>query len=273
MNGEFEPAIVKVTITGLKEEKRLIRNRYWERPDQFVMNKEEYLKNFPYDEYDNETDYISWAKENKAFERSDSVKSDGQWAIVNGRFVPGWYMVEITTKDKNDEDVRDVKYIELIDEKSNQLAYPKYLWTQSKAGANEPGEKDIVKLGTAADNLFVVQQLDKSGLVYSFTNLNNEKKNFEFNTTEADRGGYGVSWMFVKHNRVYQYSHTINVSWANKDLKVEYATFRDKTLPGSEEKWKVKISGYKKEKVAAEMLASMYDASLDQFYPHQWFEP
>jgi len=273
MNGEFEPAMVKVTITGLKEERRLIRNRYWERPDQFVMSKEEYIKYFPYDEYDNETDYSSWVKESKIFERSDSVKTDGQWAIVNGKFSPGWYLIEINTKDKNGEDVKDVRYIELIDEKSNQLTQPKYLWTQSETDPLEPGEKDIVKLGTAADNLFIVQQLDRSSLTYSFTNLNNEKKNFEFNTTEADRGGYGVSWMFVKHNRVYQLSHTVNVSWANKDLTIEYATFRDKTLPGSEEKWKVKISGYKKEKVAAEMLASMYDASLDQFYYHQWFKP
>ncbi|MBK7291373.1 MAG: hypothetical protein IPI78_14680 [Chitinophagaceae bacterium] len=36
MNGEYEPAKVKVTITKLKEEKRLIRDRYWERPDQFA---------------------------------------------------------------------------------------------------------------------------------------------------------------------------------------------------------------------------------------------
>ncbi len=56
-------------------------------------------------------------------------------------------------------------------------------------------------------------------------------------------------------------------------MNIEYATFRDKTLPGSEEKWKVKISGYKNEKVAAEMLASMYDASLDQFKPHSWTKP
>src|SRR6185295_5987337 len=55
--------------------------------------------------------------------------------------------------------------------------------------------------------------------------------------------------------------------------KIEYGTYRDKTLPGSEEKWKLKISGYKNEKLAAEMLASMYDASLDQFYPHQWSKP
>ena len=56
-------------------------------------------------------------------------------------------------------------------------------------------------------------------------------------------------------------------------MTIEYATFRDKTLPGSEEKWKVKITGYKNEKVAAEMLASMYDASLDQFYPFSWNQP
>lgn len=61
--------------------------------------------------------------------------------------------------------------------------------------------------------------------------------------------------------------------WSNKELRITYETFRDKTLPGSEEKWKLKISGYKNEKVAAEMLASMYDASLDQFRPHSWSLP
>ena len=61
--------------------------------------------------------------------------------------------------------------------------------------------------------------------------------------------------------------------WSNKELKIDYATFRDKTLPGSNEKWTIKISGAKGDKVAAEMLASMYDASLDQFKLHQWIKP
>jgi hypothetical protein len=38
------------------------------------------------------------------------------------------------------------------------------------------------------------------------------------------------------------------VPYTNKELTIAYETFRDKTLPGSEEKWKVKISGYKGEK-------------------------
>ena len=222
MNGEFEPANVKVTITKLKEEKRLIRNRYWERPDQFVMSKEEYIKNFPYDEYDNETDVKSWEKGEVIFEKSDSVKASGEWRVASGKFATGFYVVEISTKDKNGEEVKDVKYLELYDEKNNQLGTQQYLWTEG-AKPIEAGEKTSVKIGTTAENLFVVQQMDKetSNLKpqttnYSFLKLNNEKKTFTFSATEEDRGGYGISWLFVKHNRVYQYNQTIIVAWTNK---------------------------------------------------------
>lgn len=280
MNGEFVPSAVKVTISKLKEEKRLIRDRYWERPDKFVMTKEEYIRNFPYDEYDNETDYKSWEKREAVFSKTDAVRETGQWTIGGNEFAPGFYVIEIEAKNKNGEEVKDIKYIELFDENSKQLNHPEYLWTGITKTTAEPGATAKVELGTSATSLFVVHQLDKQTGAeskgpgeYSFIKLNNEKKTFSFPVTEADRGGYGVGWMFVKHNRFYQLNQTISVPWTNKDLNIEYATFRDKTLPGSEEKWKVKISGYKNEKVAAEMLASMYDASLDQFVPHSWNKP
>ena len=278
MAGEFEPAKVNVSISKLKEEKRLIRKRYWERSDQFVMNKEEYIRNFPFDEYDNETDHETWIKEQQAYQNSDSIHEHSTFNIQHSTFTPGWYVIEISTKDKNGEEVKDVKYIQLVDEKNHQLSSPQYLWTQGSKQI-EPGEKTEIKIGTSADGLFVVQEIDKSNESqltshdYKFETLNNEKRSFAFTATEADRGGFGVNFFFVKHNRFYQYKDVINVPWTNKDLKIEYATFRDKTLPGSEEKWKVKIGGYKKELVASEILASMYDASLDQFKFHSWSEP
>ncbi|MEP6597377.1 MAG: alpha-2-macroglobulin family protein, partial [Ginsengibacter sp.] len=281
MNGEHAPSKVNVTIIKLKEEKRLIRDRFWSRPDQFVMTKQEYISYFPHDEYDNEANTESWEKEQQVFSRNDSTTENGEWLITNGKFSPGFYQIEIVTKDKNGEEVKDVQFIELYDEQSSQLNHPEYLWTSTKNETPEPGEKMSVKLGTAADDLFIVEELSKqpggndqqATTKYSFIKLNNEKKNFDYPATEADRGGFGVSYLFVKHNRFHQVQQTANVPWSNKDLKIEYTTFRDKTLPGSEEKWKVKISGFKKEKVAAEMLASMYDASLDQFYPHYWSQP
>ncbi|MGB6267941.1 MAG: alpha-2-macroglobulin family protein, partial [Olleya sp.] len=54
------------------------------------------------------------------------------------------------------------------------------------------------------------------------------------------------------------------------DLEIETLTFRDKLQPGTDETWSFKIKGTKGEKIASEFLASMYDASLDQFKPHNW---
>lgn len=278
VSGEFVPATVTVKLTPLKEEKRLIRKRYWDRPDQFVMTKEEYTRTFPFDEYDNETDNSSWEKEQVVFEKSDSTKENGEWKTEKGKWGPGFYEIEITTGDKNGEEVKDVKLVELTDEKNNQLTSPEFLWTDDNPVNVQPGGKAILSLGSSAADLFVIQQLEKSMASslehqYSLTSLNNEKKKFELPVTEADRGGFTVGWMFVKNNRVYQSARRIPVAWDNKDLVIEYGSYRDKTLPGSEEKWKIKISGSKKEKVSAEMLAGMYDASLDQFYQHQWEKP
>src|SRR6185295_1021188 len=43
-----------------------------------------------------------------------------------------------------------------------------------------------------------------------------------------------------------------------------------KLKPGSKEEWRLKINAKNGDKVAAEMVASMYDASLDAFVPHDW---
>ena len=59
----------------------------------------------------------------------------------------------------------------------------------------------------------------------------------------------------------------------NKQLQVQYATYRDKTEPGSNEKWTVTIQHFQQEKTAAELLTGMYDASLDQFKSNNWAIP
>lgn len=272
MNGEFEPAIVTVTISRLQQENRLIRKRYWERPDQFTMTRPDYIQSFPYDEYDNETDFKSWGKNEEVLNQKDSVYEQSNWSLKNKKFNPGYYEIEIKTTDKNGQPIKDIRYIELTDNQ-NQLNRPSYLWTGNITTTIEPGEVASINLGSSADQLFVVQKLSKDSVNYSYFALSKEKKKLYFPVTETDRGGFGVGWVFIKHNRVYQVNELINVPWTNKDLSIEYASYREKTLPGSEEKWKLKISGAKNEKVAAELLAGMYDASLDQFVQHNWYKP
>jgi len=289
--GTAEPAMVTVSISRLQSPERLIRNRFWPQPDQFVMKQEEFISNFPNDEYANESDYRGWPKDKTLFSTTDSSNVNATFIPIksgqNVQLTEGWYAIEAIAKDKYGEPVKDIKYVQLYNEKSSSLPAAAYTWSAQKNNTIEPGEQSTISIGTAATDVFLIQETSKTntGLAvptalqektspakYHFINLNG-KQTFTFSATEADRGGFAVYHFFVKNNRFYSLDNNISIPWTNKELQITYETFRDKTLPGAEEKWKLKISGYQKEKAASEMLASMYDASLDQFKPHNWDMP
>ena len=100
--------------------------------------------------------------------------------------------------------------------------------------------------------------------------LGKGQQRIELPVFEEDRGGFAVHFLCVERGRVHTVTEWIDVPWSNKELSVEWMSFRDKLLPGSTEEWRLRISGPKKEKVAAQLLGVMYDASLDHFLPHDW---
>ena len=104
--------------------------------------------------------------------------------------------------------------------------------------------------------------------------LNNETKTIKIPVTQSDLGGFAIKYHFVNYNSFQNGTELISVPHPQKSLQIETLTFRDKLQPGVEETWRFKIKGPKGEKVSAELLASMYDMSLDQFKTHQWdFNP
>ena len=274
MSGEFQPAQVRVNVTRMLAPNRLIRPRYWERPDQFLMSRDEYIRYFPHDEYDNETDPFSWPKEKKSLTRTDSSRSDGYWAL-NETFQPGNYEIIISAIDpKTGEEIKDIKYVEL----TGNTIPNKYLASDLTPAQFQPGDSARLKISSAAKNVFLISAINRSNIkeanpIYIYRTISEDKTTIDFPITEADRGGFGNEYFFVKNNRVFSENQVISVPWLNKDLDITYSSFRDKTLPGSKEIWKMRIRGWKGEKLAAEMLASMYDASLDQFYSHSWNKP
>jgi uncharacterized protein YfaS (alpha-2-macroglobulin family) len=276
-NNEMTKAQVQLKLYKLQQPDRLIRERYWTQPDQFVIGYDEYVKLFPNDEYRDERRKETWNKGAVISQINDSANR----AITVGQvsLPAGWYMIEAIAKDKYGDSVKDVKCVLLNDYKSNRLPVKSYLTVTSDEETVEPGEKATINIGTSASDVTLIQQTTRNAANgkgtpdYNIITLNNEKKDIGVQPTEEDRGGIGMFYFMVKNNRFYYSDNRIDVFWTNKKLDVAFGTYRDKTLPGSEEKWSVKITGNKKEKVAAEMLASMYDASLDQFKYHVWTIP
>ncbi|MEO6537987.1 MAG: MG2 domain-containing protein, partial [Ferruginibacter sp.] len=269
-NGLFEKARVNFSVYKLQSPNRIFRERYWEMPDRFVMTKEEYTKNFPYDIYADEDQVATWPIGEKVVDITDTTSVSGQWAMGNKKLESGWYKIIVTTKDKYGEEVKAEKYIQLVNAGG---ATSEPVTINVKNASAEAGQKINYSIATGFEKIWVIHSLSKvdnsTNTIYP-TISNNNPYNNEINVIENDRGGMGMSYAFVQHNRVYSGNEFFSIPWSNKDLNISYETFRDKILPGSEEKWTIKISGNKAEKVAAETLISMYDASLDQFKAHSW---
>jgi uncharacterized protein YfaS (alpha-2-macroglobulin family) len=279
MNDVFEKAQVTIHIHQLQVPGKVFRERYWELPDQFVMSRDEYYSLFPHDVYKDEDKVINWKIQQEITQVKDSTKEKEaislrlQKGTPGEKLLPGWYKIIVTAKDKYGEEVKAEKYVLLTTDNQRPAENTAPVTVNVTKATAEPGEKISYDIKTGFDDVWMIHTLSKadSAITSNYPTVQNNKpyKN-EIAVTENDRGGMAMNYAFVKHNRVYSGNENFEVPWSNKELHISYQTFRDKLLPGANEKWTVKISGNKGEQVAAEMLAGMYDASLDQFKPHGW---
>jgi len=93
----------------------------------------------------------------------------------------------------------------------------------------------------------------------------------ELPITAGDRGGLGVTLSLVRDHQLIRRSTRVFVPWDDRRLELDFATFRDRMRPGTRETFTVTVRGHDGDPVdleTAELLAYMYDRSLDIFAPH-----
>lgn len=275
LSGTFQSTEISLSLSPVQPPARLLRERYWGEPDQFVIPQSEYEKDFPHDIYKDENKQESWARKAAVLTRTLQTKEGEKVSVDSKELQPGWYELKVSTKDIHGEEVVQKKVFELVDPAAKKLAYPAYTWQYSTDGDIEPGEKKQLRIGSSAQDVYVIQNMvqpDKKDVTGTFK-IDGGIENRDYTALESDRGGVIFQYIFVKDNRSFSMTEMINVPWSDKQLDVTVAAHRDKLLPGAKEEWKVNIKGYKGAKVAAEMVASMYDASLDEFRQHDWYVP
>ncbi len=266
LNGVFVPATLKIAIAPLKFP-GFLRKRLWEAPDQYVMTEQEFHTAFPIDEYKEESNYLNWEKGKVLHEQTVTTTAGGKIAIPEATWYQnGWYVIEISGKDAQGNEILEKKYTHVWAPGKKEPTQ-KDLVIYTDKDSYEPGETLELWRATGVDNPYLLLQAGKTG---GDMNVDVAKNPLTLKLTEEDRGGMTFSWLYVSDNRVYTAYRTINIPWSNKDLQLEWATHRDKLQPGAADEWTLTIKGNKKEKVAAELLAGMYDASLDAFRAHNW---
>ena len=273
LNGQFEKADVEIEIHRLKSPDRIFRNRLWSKPDKFLLTKVDYYENFDHDVYDNENEFFNWEKEKRVYEASFAT-TDTSYINFNEQsdWEAGKYVLTLKTKDKNGTSVELVKYFTFFNPESDKTPLREASWIYLNKNSFEPGETAKLYIGSAEENVEALYEIEYDAKIINkeWITLDDEQKQIDIPIKEEYRGNIVVHVSFIVNNESHILTQVISVPWSNKALNIAFETFRNKILPGSKEEWKLKITGPNGDAIAAELLASMYDASLDAFAANYW---
>ncbi len=275
LNGQKQVVDLTVEIFKLKQPERLMITRLWECPDEFLTTRENFIKQFPNRIFDKENDPETWEKGEVALALKQTVNTgaDSVLKIENlAKWGQGKYLVRLSAKDIFGNEVTNEEYFTLFNPLAAAPPLATYDWFEPLKTSGEPGEVASFLLGTSAKGVKMLYEIQNKGQIIKseWLKMDREQKVFNIPILEDYRGNFSVQVSFVKDGRVFQNSMVVNVPYSNKKLDLAFETSRSDLEPGGKEKWTVTIRNSKGEKVAAEMLASMYDASLDAFMPHSW---
>ncbi|MDR1437318.1 MAG: hypothetical protein LBI65_04285 [Candidatus Symbiothrix sp.] len=149
---------------------------------------------------------------------------------------------------------------------------PVYEWLMETKTACAAGENAEIIYGSSEKNVHVLYEIfrNKKKLAASRFILNNENRKIEIPFLETYGDGITACFTFVKNNRIFTKDVNIYRKQPDNELKLKMEVFRDKLLPGQKEEWKISVKDAGEKGVSSELLAGMYDASLDKILPHAW---
>lgn len=269
LNGSLLDASGTYEISKLIAPKGALRNRLWPAPDKPQWTQVEFKKFFPADVYQDELDYTSWPLGDKVQNGSFDTKKSGTIRFLNvDNWTSGLYKYVAITKDKYGVEVLDETYFTVYHQKSKKPIDNNVFKIIAFSNTIKPGQKASFLLTTAEDHLNIYYNVDFKGktIKEEWIHLKNEQRQIDFPVMDEHIGTLSFNFIVVKNDRSYHKNYSITVPEPDHHLKISLESFRDKLLPGQDETWTLVVKNAKNEKAQAELLAALYDASLDDLF-------
>ena len=278
LNEEFTAAKGTLKIYKLIAPKHPLRKRAWNAPDYQDISEEKFRKLFPNEPYtQEETNEYYWKKGKLVFESEFDTAKEKEILLGNlSNWDSGKHLAEIETKDKFGFKIKAQERFEVLNYKEKSIADNKLFFIQTDKNFYAVKDKVQLKISSASKDITVTIQVEKDHQIKKtlLVHLNNESKIIKIPVKKKDLNGFVIKYHYVNYNSFDKGTIHINVPKTEKNLQLLTNVFRDKLQPGENQTWSFTIKNDKNNILATEVLASMYDASLDEFKIHQWmFNP
>lgn len=277
LNGQFTPAKGLLKIYKLNAPISVLRPRSWKAPDYKNLSEADFRILFPHEAYANENDVQNWTKGDLVLNKNFNTEKEKTIALGNlKKWKSGKYVAILSSTDNFGQAIKDEANFTIYSNKDSVLADNQLFQIKTDKTTYAVNETAEISIATAAKDVVVTLTIEKDHNIIEtkLIKLSKNTKTIQLPIKKADLGGFVVHYSYAFANSFSSGQVAINVPYPTSKLEIETLTFRDKLQPGTDETWSFKIKGDNKEKVSAELLASMYDASLDQFKSHNWqFNP
>jgi len=254
----------QVKLSKLETPNRIFRDNFKTEVQNLPkFSIEEFISKFPHDLYDKNDELRNW--------KTSSVILNGtqknEESLDLGKLEAGDYQLELYNIEGKDT-IKTSQNFSVWDKKSLKPGQKTFLTVLEPKDEVSRGEKAKIYVYSSIRNALVNVFL-QNGLGKTVTEVHQFKKGvLEYETeipNDKNVTGLNIQFQLASFNDIQTETVDLKIKDTEQPLKIETVTFRDKIEPNSKEKWTVKVSGNDKEKINAEVLANMYDMSLDQF--------
>lgn len=271
-NDQVLPKSYNVKLEKLEEPKQIFRENFANViQDLSQLSKAEFVQKFPHDRFDKNDDVKNWKTEKLITEGIREPQPDNS-KLDLGKLNAGTYKILLYNIEGKDT-IKTEQFFKVWDKKSLGQNQNPFLEVIKPTQDFKRGEKAKVFVYSAIPDA-LVNIFIQNGKGETITENKSFKNGIlEYETTipkDESISRVNLQFQLVAFNDVKTESVDLKIADSKDDLKIETVTFRDKLQPGQKEKWTIKISGADKEKINAEVLANMYDKSLDQFAVNSW---
>ncbi len=215
----------------------------------------------------------SWPQGEVAFESNFSTDASGATRI-EAKLDAGIYRAVLETSDRSGVAVRAELPIRVLDPDANKLEWKLPFVLAEKESSVEPGETFSAIWGSGYASARAYVEIERVGEIQRsyWTDADVTQATISQPIDESMRGGFTLRVTMVHNNRAHLESRVIDVPWTNKNLNVRWDYFTSKLDPAAKETWTAIVTGPNAETAAAEMVATLYDASLDAYATHNWMD-
>ena len=185
----------------------------------------------------------------------------------------GRYRILVEAKDSQGRQSKNQSDFILYGKNDKRPPVFTHTWLLKEKTTCLPGEEAEIVFGTSDKDAYVLYEWFAGNNRIHHELIKLSDANHRFNIPFKPEYGEGiiVSFTFVKEGELYITQVPIELQLPNRQLTIKPITFRDRLLPGSKESWKFRITDADSTIVSAEVLTSMYDASLDKIIPFNWY--